>query len=99
MGTLFRKGSYNIDNNQKQFVIVLSDETSKSGEWKGEYGVLEAMDEMAIGEKEMKLLMNLSCNIIKDHLILKDGTEIELETGASLGECRQRRFTAQPAVL
>ena len=55
-------------------IIVLSDEASKSDERKGEYGMLEVLDEMAISEKEMKLLMNFVKDDLKE---ARDSEDVE----------------------
>ena len=55
-------------------IIVLSDEASKSDEQKGEYRMLEVMDEMAISEKEMKLLMNFVKDDLKE---ARDSEDVE----------------------
>ena len=55
-------------------LIELSDEASKFDGRKGEHRILEVMDEMAISQKEMKLLMNF----VKDDLIeARDSEDIE----------------------
>ena len=55
-------------------LIELSDEASKFDGRKGEHRILEVMDEMAISEKEMKLLMNF----VKDDLIeARDSEDVE----------------------
>ena len=55
-------------------IIVLSDEASKFDGRKGEHRILEVMDEMAISQKEMKLLMNF----VKDDLIeARDSEDVE----------------------
>ena len=48
-------------------LIELSDEASKFDGRKGEHRILEVMDEMAISQKEMKLLMNF----VKDDLKIR----------------------------
>lgn len=55
-------------------IIVLSDGASKSDERKGEYRMLEVMDEMAISEKEMKLLMNFVKDDLKE---ARDSEDVE----------------------
>lgn len=60
-----------VTNNAK---IILSDEASKSGERKGECRMLEVMDEMAISEKEMKLLMNFVKDDLKE---ARDSEDVE----------------------
>ena len=55
-------------------LIELSDEASKFDGRKGEHRILEVMDEMAISQKEMKLLMNF----VKDDLIeARDSEDVE----------------------
>ncbi len=55
-------------------LIELSDEASKFDGRKGEHRMLEVMDEMAISQKEMKLLMNF----VKDDLIeARDSEDVE----------------------
>lgn len=60
--------------NQKQFIMLLSDGASKSDERKGEYRMMEVMDEMAISEKEMKLLMNFVKDDLKE---ARDSEDVE----------------------
>lgn len=55
-------------------IIGLSDEASKPDERKGEYGMLEVLDEMAISEKEMKLLMNFVKDDLKE---ARDSEDVE----------------------
>lgn len=60
--------------NQKQFIMLLSDGASKSDERKGEYRMMEVIDEMAISEKEMKLLMNFVKDDLKE---ARDSEDVE----------------------
>lgn len=55
-------------------IIALSEEAGKSDEWKGDYRMLEVMDEMAISEKAMKLLMNFVKDDLKE---ARDSEDIE----------------------
>lgn len=55
-------------------LIELSDEASKFDGRKGEHRMLEVMDEMAISEKEMKLLMNFVKDDLKE---ARDSEDVE----------------------
>lgn len=56
------------------YMIVISDAASKSDKRKGEYRMLEVMGEMAISEKEMKLLMNFVKDDLKE---ARDSEDVE----------------------
>ena len=60
--------------NQKEFIIVLSDGASKFDERKGEYRMLEVMDEIKKKKKEMKLLMNFVKDDLKE---ARDSEDVE----------------------
>lgn len=64
------KAGFDTEADAKAFI----DEASKFDEWKGEYRMLEVMDEMAISEKEMKLLMNFVKDDLKE---ARDSEDVE----------------------
>lgn len=67
----YRKG---LKYSYEYIVTALSDEASKSDEQEGECIMLEVMDEMAIREKEMKLLMNFVKDDLKE---ARDSEDVE----------------------
>ena len=67
----YRKG---LKYSYEYIVTALSDKASKSDEQEGECIMLEVMDEMAISEKEMKLLMNFVKDDLKE---ARDSEDVE----------------------